>query len=341
MIHVLLIGAGTMGKVHANAYQEMENVKIVGIVDAQRNAAELIAAPMGLPVYPTLEEAMDSESSIDVVDVCVPTSLHKEFVIKAANLGKHVICEKPLSRSLDDAKEMIDCCNEKNVMLFVAHVVRFFPEYQKAREVLENGNIGKPGVVRTFRGGAFPLSVNDWYADFQNSGGLVLDMIIHDFDYLRWCFGEVKRVYAKSLLGRGLARLDHAVVTLRFENGVIAHVEGSWAHEGFKTSFEIAGSKGIIEFDSLAEQPLISVKRNVKERAGEAQVPESPLKNTPYFRQLNHFIHCIETSEEPIVSSYDAYKAMEIALAALKSIETGKVITLNTAQKQEMRGSIQ
>ncbi len=209
---------------------------------------------------------MEEAEHIDIVDVCVPTFLHKSYVMKAADAGKHVICEKPLARSLEDAREMLDYCREKDVRLFVGHVLRFFPEYREAKALVDQGAIGDVAVVRTTRGGGFPMAWNNWYADFQNSGGLVLDMIIHDFDFLRWCFGEVERVYAKSLFGRGHYGMDYALVTLRFASGVIAHVEGTWAHESFSMKFELAGKSGIIDYDSASDQPLVSVSREKKRR---------------------------------------------------------------------------
>jgi UDP-N-acetylglucosamine 3-dehydrogenase len=336
VINVLVIGAGTMGTVHSNAYMAMENVNLVGIVDIRKEKADAVAGGK-VPTFTSFEEAISEVKDFDVVDVCLPTYLHKGYVLKGAGLGKHVVCEKPLARSLEDARDLIHTCKTQNVKLFVGHVLRFFPEYVQAKSVIDSGKIGKPGVVRTFRGGVFPTAWNDWYADFKNSGGLVLDMIIHDIDFLRWCFGEVERVYAKSLLGRGFARKDYDLLTIRFKNGVIAHVEGSWAHEGFSMTFEIAGDKGIIDYNSSKETPLFLRAQSTKEAtSGGVAVPESPMRNNPYFYELEHFMHCIETDETPRVTPEDAYKAVEISLAALKSIETGQPVLLNPVFIEEV-----
>jgi UDP-N-acetylglucosamine 3-dehydrogenase len=328
MLRVLVIGAGTMGTVHARAYSQMEQVQLVGIADIQEERACSLAKQLHTQAFDSFEEAMNELESVDVVDICLPTDLHKEYVMKAAGQGKHVICEKPLTNHLQDAREMIEFCKAKGVQLFVGHVLRFFPEYKRAKELVQAGKIGKPKIIRTRRGGIFPYGWNDWYADFKKSGGLILDMIIHDFDYLRWCFGDVERVYAKSLAGREFAKLDYALVTLRFQSGVIAHVEGTWAHEGFSMGFEIAGTSGIIEYDSAKDQSLITQSRQKTSSFEGVAVPESPLKEDPYFLELQHFIHCLETGGDPIVSAEDAYKAAEIALAALQSAQTGQAITL-------------
>ncbi|MEH7115389.1 Gfo/Idh/MocA family oxidoreductase [Neobacillus niacini] len=330
MQHVLLIGAGTMGKEHALAYSSMNHVKLAGIVDLNKERAEKIRLSEETRVFQSLEEAVQNLEHIDVIDICVPTFSHKQYVLKAADYGINVICEKPLAYNLEDAKEMIEYCNVKHVKLFVGHVVRFFPQYKKARELVKSGSIGEVGVVRTKRGGNFPEGWNDWYADLNKSGGVILDLIIHDFDFLRWTLGEVERVYAKGLAGREAGKLDYALVTLRFKSGVIAHVEGTWAHNTFSTQFEFAGKNGIIEYDSLKEEPvLVDIKSNNGELGGVA-VPHSPLKKSPYFVELEHFLNCLQDGLTPIVTAEDAYKAMEISYAALQSLKTGLPVTLDS-----------
>ncbi|WP_409293980.1 Gfo/Idh/MocA family protein [Peribacillus sp. SCS-26] len=337
MLNVLLIGAGTMGGTHGAAYTGMEDAVLCGIVDVNLEKAEELANRLNTKAFESFEEAVAALPPLDVVSVCLPTPFHKPFVKKAADLGLHVVCEKPLARSLADAREMIDYCREKNVKLYVGHVVRFFPEYVRAKQIIEEGRIGKVGMVRTTRGGQFPMGSNDWYADYEASGGLVLDMIIHDFDFLRWCFGDVERVFAKGIKDGGLKHRDYSLVTLRFKSGVIAHVEGTWAHQGFSTQFEFAGSEGIIDHDSKKSVPVIFEGRGESAAAGGVAVPESPLKQNPYFEELTHFIQCIKSGEEPIVSAEDAYKAMEIALAALESMKTGKEIVLDETLKEEVQ----
>jgi predicted dehydrogenase len=334
MIRVVVVGLGTMGLTHINGFARMKDVELAGVVDTNQILAKEIGEKYDTQGFTDLQEASAAlEGGIDVVSICLPTHMHVKMVKKAADIGAHVICEKPLARSLNDAREIIEYCHEKNVRLFVGHVVRFFPEYVKVKELLEQGKIGKVGVVRTSRGGAFPRASEDWYANYDISGGLILDMIIHDFDFLRWCFGEVEHVYAKSIAGvkgRNELHKDYALVTLRFKNGVIAHVEGTWAHQRFSTSFEFAGKDGIITYNSEKEKPVITeIAAETGGKNPGVSVPESPLLLSPYDRELQHFISCIKTGEEPIVSSEDAFKAVEIALAAMESIEIKQPVVLN------------
>lgn len=332
MYRVGLIGCGTIGSVHAAGYLRMQDVELAGIVEVRETHGREMAARFQTTWYPTFE-ALLKATQVDVIDVCVPTYLHRGYVEAAAKAGKHVICEKPIARSLEDAKAMIDICEANGVRLFIAQVLRFFPQYRKAYDLLQKGALGDVGTVRTTRGGVFPTSWNDWYASAANSGTLIVDMIIHDFDFLRWCFGEVQRVYAKSLHGRDLNRLDHAFVSLRFANGMIGHVEGTWAYpSGFKTRLEIAGTKGVLEHVSENEMPI---HLELRERVGEVQgvaVPESPLAKDPYQLELEHFVACIRTGADPIVTAQDAYEALRISLAALESAATGVPIDLGVRQ---------
>ncbi|PPA70520.1 Gfo/Idh/MocA family protein [Jeotgalibacillus proteolyticus] len=330
MLRVLVVGAGTMGGVHARAYKSLHGVELAGIVDPRVEKAEALAVNSSAKVFSGFDEAAAKLKNLDVIDICLPTHLHKEYVLKSVQLTKNIICEKPLARSLEEAREMIEVCGKKSVRLFVAHVVRFFPEYKRIRSLLDKGKIGSPAVVRTTRGGAFPKAWENWYGDPSKSGGLILDLLLHDFDFLRSCFGEVKRVFAKTLKREEASKemIDYALVTLRFQSGVIAHLEGTWAHQNFSYGIEIAGRDGIIEYDSKKISPLSYQPRNKKSGAGGVKVPESPLASSPYREELKHFIECIISGKEPLVTVLDAYRAMEIAMAAIISTENGLPVTL-------------
>ncbi|WP_349774064.1 Gfo/Idh/MocA family protein [Lederbergia lenta] len=331
MIRVLLIGLGTMGRTHLSCYAKMENVKMMGVIDTNKIIRNDMSEKYQVEGFETLEEAMEVIGNVDVIDVALPTYLHEEYVKKAANYVKNIICEKPITLSIDAAKEMIEYCDRNGVNLYLGHVVRFFNEYKKLKEAVEKGAIGKVGVVRTFRGGPFPKTPLGWYNEQKKSGGVILDLIIHDFDFLRWTFGEVERVFAKGVKDMTGLGYDYALVTLRFKSGVIAHVEGSWAHESFKMSMEISGEDGILEFDSSKNKSIHSFVRadDLNEGVKGVAVPESPLKNSPYFVELEHFIDCIQNKKEPIITPFDALKAVEISLAARKSIRTGQPVFIN------------
>jgi UDP-N-acetylglucosamine 3-dehydrogenase len=328
MLKVGLIGAGTMGSVHADAYTQVKGAKLAGIVgDARKPSVTALAQRHGVSVYSTVEELVSVENP-DMLDICLPTFLHKEYVLKAAALGKHVFCEKPIAATAADAREMIEACERAGVKLMIGHVLRFEPDYIKAKQLVDRDAVGRVGTIRAIREGGMPQGSRNWYNQFSASGGVILDLIIHDFDWIRWTFGEVERVYAKSIMGREALPMDHAFVSLRLKNGAIAHVSGSWAQpEGFRTFLELAGTKGVtkIEYDE-ASMPIRTMVRGGQ--GGVIRSSESPIGISPYAAELQHFVDCITTDGEPSITGHDALKALEISLAALESVRTGRAVTL-------------
>lgn len=334
---VILIGAGTMARAHASAYMQMADVQLSAVVDQRLQVAAKLADEVPAKAYSSLEEAV-AGVDCDVIDICVPTPFHKAYILQAARWKKHVISEKPLCLTLSDARAAIDACDNAGVQLFVGQVVRFFPEYREIHRLLCDQAVGQVGTARTFRGGQFPGGWNDWYANTRMSGTLMVDLMIHDFDFLRWCFGDVERVFAQNLAEHELNRMDHVYASLRFKNGVIAHVEGSWAMpSGFGTEIEIAGKDGLLQYKSSESAPVRLVKRSEVTGSASVPVPESPLEHSPYYTELRHFMDCLQDKREPIVTPEDAYRALEISLAAVESSKSGQPVYLDV--RKEVTGA--
>jgi predicted dehydrogenase len=195
----------------------------------------------------------------------------------------------------------------------------------KIKQMIDAGELGTVGVARTSRRSPFLTGWNDWYADWRMSGGVLVDLVIHDFDFLRWSLGEVERVYAKGVMGREYNRLDYALVTLRFESGAIAHIEGQWGYPGpFNYSIELAGSRALVAIDST-DPPQV---RLLGGTTGPGDSPDVVTGKSPFQTELEHFIRCIATGEEPVVDARDAYEALRIGIAAIESVMIGKPVTL-------------
>jgi UDP-N-acetylglucosamine 3-dehydrogenase len=320
-VRIGLVGAGFMGGVHLNAYANIPEAEVVGVADASGESAVAGAKLVGARPYATYEELVAAED-VEVVDVCLPTAFHKELALRAAGEGRHIILEKPIARTIEDAREILDAFPGEGPRLFVGHVVRFFPEYVGIKDKIDAGELGTIGVVRTSRRSPFLTGWNDWYADWRISGGVLVDLLIHDFDFLRWALGDVERVYARGILGREYNRLDYALVTLRFRGGAIAHVEGHWGYPGpFNYSIEVAGSRALLTADSTEPATLGLVGTG-------AEAPDLASGQSPYEAELAHFIRCLATGEEPIVGPGDAYEALRISLAATESVIKGEPVTL-------------
>jgi UDP-N-acetylglucosamine 3-dehydrogenase len=323
-MRVGVVGAGFIGAIHLGAYANMPEVEVVGVADALPEIAAAGAAVVGARAYSSYEDLVSAEE-VEIVDICLPTAYHRDLALKAAREGKHVIVEKPLARTLEDAEAIIEAFDGSAERLFVGHVVRFFPEYAKIKAMIEAGDLGTVGVARTSRRSPFLTGWNDWYADWRMSGGVLLDLVIHDFDFLRWALGKVERVYARGVLGREFNRLDYALVTLRFASGAIAHVEGQWGYPGpFNYSIEVAGSRALVTVDSTEPAPV----QLLGGATGSGESPDVVTGKSPFQTELEHFIRCIVTGEEPAVDARDAYEALRIGLAATDSVVTGRPVTL-------------
>ncbi len=327
-LRIGIIGSGAMGQTHVKAWQNT-SAKICGIVSKSEETAVPLAKSCGAKVFDSLDQLLPV---IDVVDICVPTHLHCEITLIAAAAGVHVVCEKPLARNVSQAVEMIQACESAGVKLLAAHVVRFFPEYAQAKAKVVAGEIGLPAIIRLKRGASQPEKSSDnWFVDLEKSGGVILDLMIHDFDFARWIAGEVKTVYAKNIgTEHPGTSVDHALAILTHENGVLSHIEGSWAYPAplFRTQLEIAGSNGLIQHNSDKTASIGSFFYQREQADVDVPLPASPMHEDPYATQIKAFYaHLTEDAPIPI-SARDGLAALKIALAALKSAQTGAPVDI-------------
>ena len=322
-----IVGSGFMGSTHAAAWGKLP-VDLVGVCSANPERAAALTQECGGKPYSSLDGLL---ADVDVIDICTPTHLHYPMVLQAAAAGKHIVCEKPLSRTSAQGREMIRVCAEVGVQLLVAHVLRFSPEYVRAKAVVDRGDIGRVAVQRFTRHSALPnWATDNWLADLDKSGGMLLDLMIHDFDYARWVAGDVESVFAKSLRGQFPdSRVDYALVMLRHTNGAITHVEGGWTYKPgmFRTGFEIAGDAGLIEHPADGSTP-IGLYMKAAGAASDAPVPTSPLAEDPYLTQIRHFYEVLKDGGEARVTGADGLAAVQIGLAAIESVRHGRRVQI-------------
>lgn len=318
-----------MGSTHAAAWKETSST-IAGFIAETLAEAEPLAAQYGCRAYDSLEAILQD---VDVIDICTPTHLHKDLVLRAAAAGKDIICEKPLARTVADGQEMIAACKKAGVRLLVAHVARFFPEYVVAKTNLDGGQIGRISTIRLSRGSFRPKKpAGNWFLDEEKSGGILLDLMIHDFDLARWYGGEVESVYAKKVsTGNPEAPIDYGMAILKHSSGAISHVSGAWAYPPptFRTSFELSGDAGMMQFDSDATAPIRSLLKKVEGSTPDVGLPSSPVSESPYTTQIKEFNAALLSNCPVRVSAEDGLAALQIASAAMESARTGKAVMLN------------
>ncbi len=328
-LKVLVAGTGFISVVeHLPALSRMPSVEIVGVVSRNIDRARKVAEKFNAKnYYSDYIEALE-KSDADLVDVTWPTYLHYSAVLEAVKHGKHVIVEKPIALRLKDADEMIRSAKAAGVKFMVAHCLRFWPEYLVIKRLVENGEIGEPRVARAYRLSEYPAwSKERWHRELGKSGGVIVDLSIHDIDFLRWVLGDVEEVFARGgVLGKhGGDAIDHAHIILKFKKGCIAYVEGSWILPegyGLYTYFEMAGTKGLMTLDTRDVASLSVWK------PGGSLSKSTPHSDNAYYLELESFVKAILKDEEPPVSGEEAKRSLEVALAAVKSVFTGKPVKL-------------
>ena len=326
-----IVGVGFMGTTHAAGWAETP-AAIVGFTAETNQEAGALAKRYDGLVYPSLDEMLPD---VDVVDICSPTHLHCEMALKAAAAGKHIVCEKPLARTTAQAQKIVAACQQAGVQLLVAHVVRFFPEYALAQAEVAEGQIGKPGVIRLHRGSYRPKKpAGNWFLDEVKSGGILMDLMVHDYDYARWIAGDVETVSARRVTEHHLeAPVDYGVVILRHRSGALSHIAGAWAYPPptFRTHLEIAGDRGLIQFDSDGTAPIQHlILKTGGADAPDVALPSSPVSESPYTTQLKEFYRALADGTPARVSATDGLAAVQIAEAAIQSAHTGQPVRLQS-----------
>lgn len=309
-----LVGTGVIAASHAEALASMGLQVVVYSRSAQ--GREKFARKCGASTADSLDELI---SAADVVDICTPTNTHHPIALTAIAAGRHVICEKPLARTVDQALEMAEAARRAGVWLLPAHVVRFYPAYAAARSAVAEGALGEVSRMAFSRLTGHP-GTESWFADAERSGGVVMDLSIHDLDAARWIAGEVVAVSAElssSQVGQ------RSQTTLTHSSGITSRALAGWerADVGFINTFEIVGSAGVLSFD-IGQTPQF--------RGEPAQpLPSVELTTSPMEAQLREFVDVIEgRSPAPRVTAEDGVAALSIALAATESARLGQTVEL-------------
>jgi myo-inositol 2-dehydrogenase/D-chiro-inositol 1-dehydrogenase len=325
-LRVGVVGAGLIAGCHVRAYGTVPDVEVVAVADPQRAKAEQLARTVGATAFADLEELL--ALGPDVISVCTPPARHADLTVRALAAGCHVLCEKPVALTLGDTRRIQEAAASSDRVAMIGHVSRFEPDHRAARDLVAAGHVGEVAMVLHSMTTSLPgWSEGGWLARSEESGGPLLDLSAHSFDYLAWVIGSpavrVHAVAADSPAGPA----TYGLATVRYANGAMGQVEASWAHpvaRGFKAVVEITGTEGRISWDYDA------INGGAVHLADGGVTWLDPLGERGYAREIAAFVEAIRTGAPSPVPVADGVAATRTALAALHSVRTGEPVDLTT-----------
>nr|WP_233711553.1 Gfo/Idh/MocA family oxidoreductase [Lederbergia citrisecunda] len=333
---VAVVGCGSIARYrHLPEYAANDQVELVAVCDIVEDRAKEMAEQYGAKAY-TDYKTMLAEAEVDIVSVCTPNYLHASVSIDALNAGKHVLCEKPMATSEEDALAMIEAAKNNNKKLMIAHNQRFVPSHVKARELIENGEIGKIYGFRTAFGHPGP---EGWSIDGKDSWffrkeeafiGAMGDLGVHKTDLMRYLLGEEfveVGAFVESGAKENSTVDDNAVCVLKSESGIVGTLAASWAYQKEDNSTVIYGEKGVLRLEDDPEYSLIAHYRNGETKnydLGKIQSNDEGGQNST--RVIENFVNSIVNDTEPPINGEEGMKSLKVVIAALKSSETKQIV---------------
>jgi len=341
MIGVGVVGIGFMGKMHFGCHQESGKARVVALCDIDErklsgdwsSIAGNIDDPSaknvnlkGIRTYTRIDDLL-ADRAVELVDITLPTYLHAPNVIKALQAGKHVLCEKPIALTLEDATEMVHVAGSAKGRFMVAHCIRWWPEYASTRDIVVNKKYGRVYSAVFRRITATPTwGWKNWLQDHTRSGGACVDLHIHDVDYINYLFGMPQAVTSTGVT-KTSGGVDHIVTVYHYETeDFMVTAEGDWTcHPAtpFEMSFQIICETATVSYSSARQKTLA-----VYPKGGGVEYPDFK-PGDGYHNEINYFLDCIGNNTTPtVVTPAEAREALAVALAEIKSVESGKTVAI-------------
>jgi len=310
-----IIGAGAMATLHADAIVRSGRAQVAAVYATDVHEAATFSSRYGTCSATDPRELFD-DPEIKAVIIASPTPTHAEYLRLAHQAQKHVLCEKPVALTRAEADEITALFTGYPWIAAAGHVVRFTPENRYLRQVVREGKLEQVGTIRLSRACGVRKDTSGWHLDEASSGGVILDLMIHDLDLLLWAIGPVQTIYAQRADHRGDLCHDYALAIAKLDSGALAHLEASWAEAPgeFYYAYGVAGSLGILDFDSRREPMLVCTSRTEG-----VKVAENPQVSSPVDAQLADFLDAIEKGQTPVCPLEEGVRAVRLALAALES----------------------
>lgn len=329
-----------IAKWHATAIGDIPNVELIGATDTNQKSMEIFASQRGIKAYGNVQELVE-DPSIDIVCICTPSGFHASQALEVLAKRKHVIVEKPMAITVDEADQLIQACKDNGVQLGVISQLRFAEGIKKLKEAVEQGILGKivmGDLAMKFYRSQDYYNTGGWRGTWKmDGGGALMNQGIHGIDLLQYVMGPVASVFAYAkTLARDIEVEDTAAAVLEFKNGALGIIQGTTSiYPGFSRKIEINGTQGtiVLEEDTIIKWEVQGQEGDSKEdllgqtmnRTG--QDPNA-FDTEGHRAQILDFIAAIGEQRKPIVDVYEGRKPIEIILAIYESARTGKVVYL-------------
>lgn len=336
-LHWGLIGCGRVAPRHAQSLQQIEQADLRAVADLRASRAEHFAQEYGAAPYTDYHELL-ARSDLQAVSICVPSGLHAQVAIHALEAGKHVLVEKPIATTLDDADRMIETARRMDRKLGVVLQNRHNAPVQQLRRAIDEAKLGRiylgNACVRWYR----PQSYYEdgWHGTWAMDGGALMNQSIHHIDALQWLMGPVQSVYAYSAtLAHHMEAEDVGVAVLRFQSGALATIEGStltWP-QNLEGSIAIFGERGSVKIGGTAlnRVTLWKVEGELEQEAElltSQRVDPPSVYGSSHRTVLRDFVDAIRTGRDPVTPGPEARRSLALVLAIYESAHTGREVSL-------------
>jgi predicted dehydrogenase len=337
-IKVGIVGSGFVGDIHAAAFKGWVRDAEVMAVASPHNASKF-ARERGIQAAFDDYRDLIKDKELDVIDICIPNDLHCQVAVEAAKAGKHIIIEKPLCVTLEQADEMIETCEKAGVLLMYAEELLFAPKYVRVKTLIEENAIGEPFLAKQSE--EHPGPHMSWFWDVNRSGGgVMIDMGCHSIEYTRWILGKPKVKSVTAFMGtyvhqgRTLGE-DHSYAIIEYEGNKIAMVENSWTKGGgVDDHCEVYGQKGHTYADLLRGSSLLTYSEEgygyAVEKAGTTKgytfTMFEEIWNYGFPQEMQHFIDCVLGKQTCTETGEDGREVLKIMYAAYQSAGQGRKI---------------
>jgi 1,5-anhydro-D-fructose reductase (1,5-anhydro-D-mannitol-forming) len=326
-----LIGASDIAKTRMiEAINGEPDSAVVAVMSTSEERAERYADENGIPRWYTSVEAVLADPEVDVVYISTTNERHKQEVTWAAKSGKHVLCEKPLALTVEDAREMLGTCQQAHVVLGTNHHLRNAVTHRTLRRLIQEGAIGRPLAARVFHAVYLPPRLQGWRLDRPDAGGgVILDITVHDADTLHFALAddaeEVIALSGQQGLGRGGLE-DSVMGVIRFRSGLLAQFHDAFTIKNARTGFEVHGSEGsLIGEDVMTQEPR---GRVFLQREGKREEIDLGPHENLYAHQVRHFNAAAHGQGTPFATGEDGIRSLAVATAVLESAKTGQRIAV-------------